>query len=195
MSIQKSKPVPSPTPSLRQAVIAAIVITLAAGFSEASIAETPSVSLVQAGQNASPDIDARQHRKEQWLAHRSAFMQKNLDEMSSRLQITASEQPAWDQYKAARMAMLDQGFWQPGANMNAANLAKLNAERSERMAKKTAVMSQATSTLRAELTPSQQQVMDEMAHERHMKHFGRHGRKPGLNNGATPGPIGHAMQP
>lgn len=180
MSIQKSNTIPSP----RRAVATAIALTLAVGFSGASMAETPAAALAQASPVTSPVTNqadstehSRQTRMERDRTDRARFMQKNLDKMADRLQITAKEQPAWDQYKAARLGMWSQGFEQPSANMNAADLAAFHAKRAEQMAKKMSDLSQATSVLRAALTPSQQQVMDEMARQRHAKHFEPRGHK------------------
>ncbi|MBD3816402.1 MAG: hypothetical protein IE913_08135 [Halothiobacillus sp.] len=104
--------------------------------------------------------------------------------MANRLQITASQQAVWDEYKKVRMEMMPKHFKRPGPDMNAAQLAQFRAERAELMAKKMARLSKATSDLRAALAPNQQQVLDEMARQHRHKHFGAHGQKTGMQHGS-----------
>jgi hypothetical protein len=183
-------------PSLRMAVLATALMTFAGGFATVSMAESPVGASVPAGQKATSRC-ANPERMGKMRERRIASMHRQLDTMGNRLQITASEQPVWNQYKAARMDMMPKEFKRPGPDMNAAERAKFRAERAEMMAKKLAVLSQATSDLRAALSPNQQQVLDEMARQHRHKHFGARGHKLGMQQGrgGIERPMGGPIQP
>lgn len=156
---------------LRVAVLAA-TLTALGSTAMVSLADSPN-GMQAAAFCKNPDGQPG-HMKEM-RAQRLAFMQRKLDNMANRLQITASQQPVWDQYKKARMDMMPKHFIRPGPDMNAAQLAQFRAKRAEIMAKKMQRLSEATSRLRAVLNPNQQQVLDEMV--RHPHHPGHaHGR-------------------
>ncbi len=197
MSLQTSNEIISTRrPALRMAALATALMTLAGGFATISMAETPVGSAAPVGQKMAPDCNNPAQR-ENMRVQMAARMKENLDSMANRLQITASQQAVWDEYKKVRMDMMPKHFKRPGPDMNAAQLAEFRAERAELMAKKMARLSKATSELRAALAPNQQQVLDEMARQHQHKHFGAHGQKPGMQQG--PGgagrPMGAPIQP
>ncbi|OZB36761.1 MAG: hypothetical protein B7X35_02965 [Halothiobacillus sp. 14-56-357] len=175
------------------AVLATALMTLAGGFVTVSMAETPVGSAAPVGQPCSKNPE----QIERMRAHRAAFMQKTLDTMANRLEITASQQAVWDAYKKVRMDMMFEHFKRPGPEMNAAQLAQFRAERAELMARKMARLSKVTSDLRAALAPNQQQVLDEMARQHRHKHFGAHGQKTGMHHGpdGMARPMGGPIQP
>lgn len=197
MSFQTStQTISTRRPALRMTALATALITLAGGFVTVSMADSPGGSASPSDQNAAPNCK-NPEQIERMRAHRAAFVQRELDTMANRLQITASQQAVWDEYKKVRMDMMPKHFKRPGPDMNAAQLAQFRAERVEFMAKKMARLSKATSELRAALAPNQQQVLDEMARQHRHKHFGAHGQKPGMQQG--PGgagrPMGGPIQP
>lgn len=190
MSLQTSNEINSTRrPALRMAALATALMTLAGGFATISMAETSVSSAAPVGQKMAPDCNNPAQR-ENMRVQMAARMKKNLDSMANRLQITASQQAVWDEYKKVRMEMMPKHFKRPGPDMNAAQLAQFRAERAELMAKNMARLSKATSDLRAALAPNQQQVLDEMVRHQH-KHFGAHGQKPGMQQG--PGGAGRSM--
>ncbi|HQS02228.1 MAG: hypothetical protein B7Y07_01460 [Halothiobacillus sp. 24-54-40] len=150
----------------RITLIAMGVIALFAVGMNISRADTP---IAPPGVTAQPSTaPGMQHRMNsekmaKMRERRKAHVEQELDTMSNRLEITASEQPVWDQYKAARLGLLPDKMPGMKPSMNAADRAQMRAERAEQMAKKMAVLSTATTQLRAALAPNQQQVLDEMA--------------------------------
>lgn len=198
MSIQTSTPNNlTRRPSLRMAALATALMTLVGGLATVSMAESPVGASAPASQSAAP-YGKSPEQIEKMREHRIAFIHKELDTMADRLQITASQQPAWGHYKAARLDMMPKHFKRPGSDMNATQLAEFRAKRAEIMAKKMASLSQATSELRAVLAPNQQQVLDEMARQHHHKHFGHRDHKPGMQQQGPDGsgrPMGGSIQP
>ncbi len=161
----------------RVTLIAMGVIALFAVGMNISRADTPIAPPgVTAQPSTAPDMQHRMNAEKmaKMRERRKAHVEQELDAMSNRLEITASEQPVWDQYKAARMGLLPDQM--PGMKhpMNAADRAQMRAERAEQMAKKLSVLSIATTQLRAALAPNQQQVLDEMAHNWRGKMQNRH---------------------
>jgi len=188
MSIQKSTP-KNPTPknlgrrhTLRMTVLATALMTLAGGFATVSMAESPAGASAPSAHKDMANCK-NPERMEKMREHREAFMHKRLDEMANRLQITASQQPVWDQYKKARLDMMPKDFKRPGRDMNAAQQAQFRAERADHMAKKLADVSKATTNLRAELAPNQQQVLDEMSRHNRHKQGERRDHKRGMHQG------------
>ncbi|ACX96635.1 Spy/CpxP family protein refolding chaperone [Halothiobacillus neapolitanus] len=182
MSLQTSNEIISTRrPALRMAVLATALMTLAGGF--AAVSQAENLTNAPAG-SAAPAGQPYCKNPEQMRADRAAFMQRTLDTMANRLEITASQQAVWDEYKKVRMDMMPKHFKRPGPDMNAAQLAQFRAERVQLMAKKMARLSKATSELRAALAPNQQQVLDEMARQHQHKHFGAHGQKTGMQHGS-----------
>ncbi len=116
--------------------------------------------VVHAAPTANPEV-----RAEKWQEKRAAHLSADLNELANRLQLTASQQAAWDQYKAARAAMLKLPHYHQTPTENAADIAKMRAMRAEQMAQLLDNLSSATSGLRSALQPNQQQVLDEYARE------------------------------
>jgi hypothetical protein len=151
----------------RVTLVAMGVIALFAVGMNISRADTPIAPPgVTAQPSNAPDMQHRMtpEKMAKMRERRKAHIEQELDTMSNRLQITASEQPLWDQYKAARMGLLPDDMPGMKPSMNAADMAQMRAERASEMAKKLGVLSTATTQLRAALAPNQQQVLDEVAH-------------------------------
>ncbi|WP_407275341.1 Spy/CpxP family protein refolding chaperone [Halothiobacillus sp. DCM-1] len=121
--------------------------------------------LAQAADAPPPPAGGKELRAEKWQEKRAAHLTADLNELANRLQLTASQQAAWDQYKAARAEMLKLPHYHMTPQENAADIAKMRAMRAEQMAQLLDNLSTATGQLRAALQPNQQQVLDEYAHQ------------------------------
>lgn len=123
-------------------------------------------------------------RMEQMHAARKRHVEVELHEMANRLQITAAQEPAWQQFSAARLAMMPKPMHRPKGDMNAAEIAQFRAERMKEMADHMAALSAATANLRRALDDNQRKVLDDMAHR--FKH--RHGQMQGAKSHSTSDP-------
>jgi len=110
--------------------------------------------------------------------HRMERMQSKLKEriakMASRLEITASQQGAWGEYVKARESMMANRPARPARDADAATFAKSRADLAADMARKLAVVSEATTSLQATLTADQRKVFDEMTRRGGHHASGRH---------------------
>lgn len=146
--------------------IASLAFALSAGWSAGVSAADPAT-----GDEAAMH---RQHRME----HMQMKMKARTAEMASRLEIKASQQGAWGEYVKARESMWANPPVRPArdADADAATIARSRADFSADMARKLAVVSDATAKLQAVLTPDQRKVFDEMARRSgHRGHRGGHG--------------------
>lgn len=125
-------------------------------------------------------------------ARRQEHAQKLEAHMKARLEIRASQQPAWNDYVKARELMTSGRPARPGPDADAATIARSRAELAAAMAQKLALVSEATAKLQAVLDDNQQKTLNQMtrrgshrghhgqhakgaAHERHGEH-GQHGQ-------------------
>lgn len=93
-------------------------------------------------------------------------VQRHLDRLSSRLEIRASQEPAWNGFAAAVRAMLPAGPPQrPAADMDAATRARRMADRLAERARKFEQLADATAKLEQALDAPQKQVLDEVARD------------------------------
>jgi hypothetical protein len=108
-------------------------------------------------------------------AQRAKFAQRHLDRQAAMLEIKASQQPAWDAYAAAKLALMT-GFdnakpLPPDAD--AAAIARRRADRAETVAQDLGKLADATAKLQSTLTDDQRKVLDRMTrshwhgHDRH----------------------------
>ncbi|HQT44236.1 MAG TPA: Spy/CpxP family protein refolding chaperone [Halothiobacillus sp.] len=184
----------------RIALIAMAVIALTGVAMNVSHAQTP---VAPPGVTAEPSIapgmqpQMNQEKMAKMRERRKAYVEKELDTLSNRLQITASQQPIWDQYKTARLGLMPEMVQRPKPAMNAAEIAQLRAERASEMAKKLGVLSEATTHLRAALEPNQQQVLDEIAHQNGHNIWRKHEdrRAPGVGRPMGNAPMGAPTHP
>ncbi len=143
----------------------AIAIALSAGWITAAPAATPPAG--------DPAAMHQQHRME----HMQMKMKTRIAKMASRLEIKASQQGPWGEYVKAREALMGTMPARPPRDADAATIAKARAEFVADMARKLAVVSDATASLQAALTPDQRKVFDEMA--RRGGHRGFRGHRDG----------------
>jgi Spy/CpxP family protein refolding chaperone len=116
--------------------------------------------------------EAAMHQKHR-MEHRQMKMKARIAKMASRLEIKASQQAAWGDYVKAREAMWANMPARPPRDADAGTIARSRADFAADMARKLAVVSDATAKLQAVLTPDQRKVLDEMA--RRSGHRGHHG--------------------
>jgi hypothetical protein len=101
-----------------------------------------------------------------------------LDKLANRLEIKASQQPAWDTFAKAVEALADVPANRPGENADAAAVAHFRADMAADMAKKLSVIADATDKLEAALTENQRKVLNE-----EVRHMGHGGHRCGPHNG------------
>ena len=167
---------------------ASLAIALSAGWMAGVVAATPAG--VSAATPASGDEAAlhRQHR----MDHMQMKMKARTAKMASRLEIKASQQAEWGDYVKAREAMWANPPVRPARDADAATVARSRAEFAADMARKLAVVSDATAKLQAVLTPEQRKVFDEMA--RRSGHRGHHGDRGGRGERGESGHHGSGQQ-
>lgn len=142
----------------RSMLAASIAMALSAGWIAAVPAAAP-----PAGDYAAMH---QQHRME----HMQVKMKERIAKMASRLEIKASQQGPWGEYVKAREGLMANMPARPARDADAATVAKARAASAAEMARKLAVVSDATASLQAVLTADQRKVFDEMA-----RRGGRHG--------------------
>lgn len=113
--------------------------------------------------------DRAQHRAD-WAKHRMEWLRAHLDREANRLEITASQQAAWQNYAQARAALAEHGPLDRPEQGDAATLAQYRARRVQAMAQKLSVLADATAKLQVVLSPAQRTTLDEMARGGHRWH-------------------------
>lgn len=136
---------------------ASVAIALSAGWITGASAQAPA-----------PADRAAMHERHS-MEHMQMKMKERTAKMASRLEIKASQQAAWGDYVKARESMMARPA-RPARDADAATIARARADFAADMARKLAVVSDATAKLQAVLTPEQRKVFDEMA-----RRGGRHG--------------------
>jgi periplasmic protein CpxP/Spy len=134
------------------------VLVLAAGLGVTSI---PVFSQPGTDDNAA----TQQERMRKHIGNR-------LDKMAARLKITPAQQSAWTQYRNAVESQLATPPARPAADADAATVSRWRAERASEIARKLAVIADATATLQGALDTEQRKTLSEMI--RHEGRFGRH---------------------
>ena len=98
----------------------------------------------------------------------SRHVQWHLDNLADRLEIEASQEPAWQKFEAALRSVMT-FHWKmmtsplPGSDANAATIARLRADRAAEQARNLDRLAKATAALRQVLTANQREVLDEVA--------------------------------
>jgi hypothetical protein len=110
------------------------------------------------------------------MEHMQMKMKERTAKMAARLEIKASQQGAWGDYVKARESMWANPPVRPAKDADAATIARSRADFAADMARKLAVVSDATAKLQAVLAPEQRKVFDEMARRGgHRRHHGDRG--------------------
>jgi hypothetical protein len=94
-----------------------------------------------------------------------ARMNQRLDRLGARLEIKASQQEAWDAYRAARASIQQARPQRPARDADAATWARFRADMAQRRAQYLATMADATQKLQEALEPQQRKVLDEIARQ------------------------------
>ena len=105
---------------------------------------------------------------------RQARMSQRLDRLAARLEIKASQQDAWAQYRKTVESLMQDRPQRPARDADAATLMRFRAEMAQRRAKSLLTMADATAHLQQALEPNQRKVLDEIT-----RNFGRQGRRGG----------------
>jgi hypothetical protein len=143
---------------------AGFALALATGWTNGASAATP------AGGEAAA-MHQRHHAE-----HMQMRLKARLARMASRLEIKASQQGAWAEYTKARESLVANRPARPASDADAATIARTRADFAADMARKLAVISDATAKLQAVLAPEQRKVLDEMARRFGQRgHHGVHG--------------------
>lgn len=118
-----------------------------------------------------------QHMQEHMRAH----LQDRLQRLGDRLEIKASQQPAWQGFVKARLAMADNLPKLPAPDADAATLARHRADAAAQMAKKLAEVADATAKLQQALSPDQSKLLADLMRRQGarpgpgmMQHMGMH---------------------
>ena len=130
-------------------------------------------------------------------AHRAEMMQHHLDAAAERLELKASQVPAWQQFGAAFTALHQPPAMAHGHEheafdkRDAAAWAKLASEHAADRAKKLATLADATAKLQATMTDNQRALFTQMAREHLMHHHRPHPGMPGRHTPWHPGGDEH----
>jgi hypothetical protein len=116
--------------------------------------------------------DQRQVSPEKMHEH----MKARLDKLAARLEIKASQQPAWEEYAKSVESLADQSIKKPNGDVDAATLSRYRADRVTEFAKKLSVIADATAKLQKVLTEDQRKILTQALH-RHGHHHKHHGWK------------------
>lgn len=134
---------------------AALGVTFATGFALSAVAIAAPPAAAPAGPTT---MAAAFSRHVQW----------HLDNLADRLEIQASQEPAWQTFEAALRNVMT-FHWKmmtspvPGPDTNAATIARLRADRAAEQARNLDRLAKATAGLRQVLTTNQREVLDEVA--------------------------------
>jgi hypothetical protein len=171
---------------------------LAAGLF-AGVATAPA-AWAQSNDATAPKPGFEEHMKEM-QAHHAEMMKRGLDAAAERLELKASQMPAWQTFAAAFTALHEPA---PGAmqaraqfdKLDAAGLAKMISDHAADHARKLATVADATAKLQATMSDSQKALFTEMArhHLAHRFHHHHHGGPGwGHHEGHDGGPDGDHM--
>lgn len=130
---------------------ASVALALSAGWIAGVAAQAPA-----------PAERAAMHQRH-GMEHMQMKMKERIAKMAARLEIKASQQGAWGDYVKARESMWANRPVRPAKDADAATIARSRADFAADMARKLAVVSDATAKLQAVLAPEQRKVFDEMA--------------------------------
>ena len=143
---------------------ASVALALSAGWIAGAAAQAPA-----------PADHAAMHQRH-GMEHMQMKMKERIAKMAARLEIKASQQGAWGDYVKARESMWANPPVRPAKDADAATIARSRADFAADMARKLAVVSDATAKLQAVLAPEQRKVFDEMARRGgHRRHHGDRG--------------------
>lgn len=109
-------------------------------------------------------------RQERFREH----VQNRLQRMEERLQITPAQQNAWAAYRQTVEGLVGTNLAKPGADADAATIARFKAQRAAEHAQKLTQLADATATLQQALTPEQRTTLNEMARREVHAFRGKH---------------------
>lgn len=110
-------------------------------------------------------------------------MNQRLDHMAQRLDIKASQQGVWDEYRRTITSIFAQERPQrPGRDADAATVIRFRADMTLRRAQHLATVADATAKLQQALDADQRKTLDEFAHR-----MGSRGSRGGHGHGFGPG--------
>ncbi len=113
-----------------------------------------------------------------------AMIKTRLEKLSARLELTASQQPAWGAFAKSVEALAERTATPPGADADAAAIARFRADMAAGFAKKLAAIADTTGKLQAVLNDNQRKLFNEeyrrIRHPGHRcvhggEHHGAHG--------------------
>lgn len=157
-----------------------------APLSAAGLALILAVAWLPSATAATPDDSAA--RIQQHAQMVQAHMKARLDKMAERLEIKASQQPAWGEFVKAREAMLSHHPKRPAADADAATIARTRAEFAAERARTLAMVSDATAKLQAVLDENQQKTLNQI-----VRRAGQRGHR-GAHEGTQRHGWGHGAQ-
>jgi len=138
---------------LRRVLPAAVLATLVAGapvaWSQSTDATTP----------------AAQNRSAERQAHFRQHLQRRLNRMAERLQITPAQEAAWTAYVNSIQSMVGSKLMRPTPEADAASFARFRADLAAERAQKFAQLADATAALQLVLNPEQQQTLSKIVRE------------------------------
>jgi len=187
---------PKTWPGARSLAAAAVIAALAAAM--------PLPAAFAADAQATP-LPAREAMAQRFAHH----VDEHLDSLAERLEIKASQQPAWQGFATAfRAVMTPPAPPAAGHDADAAAMAREHAQRATDHAQKLARLADATAALQQTLSADQRAVLNEAARHFAREHFGRGAMMPwhgnmeheGMEHGGwghggpdhcEPGPMGH----
>jgi len=136
---------------------------LSAGFLAASLIGALAPLPSRAAQPPASMTQAQDEMAQRLTKH----LQAHLDQLAGRLEIKASQEPAWQTFSGAlrdvMSARLADRERTAGADADAASLARLHAERAAEQAQRLARLADATAKLQQGLSPDQRLVLNEVA--------------------------------
>jgi hypothetical protein len=136
---------------------------------------------------AEPAPAAQDGPREAMAQHAQRHVQEHLDGLAARLEIKASQEPAWQSFSAAFRELMTPRprlarDAKPGSGPDAATMAREQAERAAARAQHLARLADATSQLEQVLGPEQRLVLDEAARRFH-EHYAHAGMMRGEGHG------------
>jgi hypothetical protein len=120
--------------------------------------------------------DGASERESARAQHRQEWVHARLERNANRLEITASQQAAWQEYANARLALAERHLAKPRGDLEPASLMKWRADRAAEAARKLAALADATAKLQAVLSPAQRQTLGQMAQWEPRAHLARNHR-------------------
>src|SRR5262245_34231142 len=169
----------NPTKIARAVSVAVLGATLVATVP--AFSQTPG----EGARGSAPRAQMSDADRAQMRERMQARMGQRLDRLAARLEIKASQQDAWAQYRKTVESMMPDRPQRPAREADAATLLRFRAEMSQNRAKNLFTLADATAKLQQVLDTDQRKVLDEIT-----RNFGRQGRHRGPGGDHHQGPRG-----